>query len=122
MIIITGEVASLKNQKQLFLNKRTGKMFITSSQKSKQWVKDALWQLKGVPAITSYPAAITMIFYFKSKRKRDLDNVCSSVLDVLKTASVIEDDDWTHFPEIDLRFGGVEPKNPRVEIMIQLLN
>lgn len=117
-IVISGAVPSLKNSKQLFVNRRTGKSFITSSQLSKQWVADALWQIKQCTPVEDYPVAVTMVFYFKDKRRRDLDNSCSSVLDVIKTAGVIIDDDYQHVCPITIDFGGVDNLNPRVEIYI----
>lgn len=115
-LVIEGNVPSLKNSKQLFVNRRTGKSFITSSQASKAWVEAALWQLKGKQPAQGLPVAVTMCFYFKGKHRKDLDNVASSVLDVLKTGGVIEDDDYLHVCPLTLDFGGIDKENPRVEI------
>lgn len=117
-LTILGQTPSLKNSKQLFINRRTGKSFITSSKASKEWVKDALWQLKGKPAVETYPVAVTMVFYFKGQHRKDLDNAASSVLDVLKAAGIIEDDDWTHICPITIDCGGVDKLEPRVEIYL----
>jgi Holliday junction resolvase RusA-like endonuclease len=111
-------VPSLKNSKQLFTNPKTGKTFITSSTRAKEWFVDAHWQLKGKSPVSAYPVAITMIFYFKNNRKHDLDNVCSTVLDGIKKAGIIEDDSYEHVCPITLDFGGVDKTDPRVEIYI----
>lgn len=115
---ISGQVPSLKNQKQLFLNRRTGKMFISSSKASKEWVKDALLQLRGKTPVNTYPIAVTMVFYFKGQHRKDLDNCASSVLDVLKSSGVIVDDDWKHVCPITIDCGGVDKSDPRVEIYL----
>lgn len=117
-ITIHGQVPSLKNSKQLFINRRTGKNFITSSEASKAWVNAALWQLKGQEPIENYPLGITMIFYFKGNHRKDLDNACSSVLDVLREAHIIVDDDFKHVDTITAQFGDIDKQNPRVEVWL----
>jgi len=115
-LVINGSVPGLKNQKQLFVNRKTGKNFITSSVRAKEWTEAALWQLKGKPAVISYPVAITMVFYFEDNRKRDLDNVASTVLDVLRKANIIVEDDWQHVRPITIDCGGIG--DPRVEVWL----
>jgi Holliday junction resolvase RusA-like endonuclease len=117
-LTIKGSVPSLKNQKQIFVNKRTGKPFITSSQASKVWTEDALWQLKGQKPITEYPVTVAMTFYFKGKHSKDLDNCTTSVLDVLVTAGILEDDDCFHVDNLEISFGGIDKEDARVEVVI----
>lgn len=117
-IVITGVVPSLKNNKQIFLNKRTGKPFITSSSASKVWTQSALWQLKGQKPVAGYPVTVALTFFFKGKHRKDLDNCTSSVMDVLVSAGIIADDDYTHVDNLEVSFGGIEKDNPRVEIII----
>lgn len=114
-LTIYGSVPSLKNSKQLFYNKQTGRSFITSSKLSKVWVEQALWQLKGKKPVTSYPVALRLVFYVKDNRGRDLDNMASSALDVLQEAGIIVGDDWQHVRPLTMDCGGVDA-NPRVEI------
>lgn len=118
MITITGVVPSLKNSKQLFINKRTGKHFITSSDKVKVWNETALWQLKSVKPVKGYPVAMYCTFYMKDSRRRDLDNCLSSVLDILVKAEVIEDDSWMYIPRIVLT-AEKDKDNPRVEMLFE---
>lgn len=120
-LTILGQVPSLKNSKQIFVNRTTGRPFITSSQASKQWVTDALWQLKTARPVQDYPISLTMTFYFKGKHRKDLDNAASSVLDVLRDSGVIEDDDWRYVTELHLHYGGQDKQNPRVEIDVTTL-
>lgn len=117
MITIYGVVPSLKNNKQLFINRRTGKHFITSSQRTKDWNEQALWQLATVKPITEYPIAMYVTFYCKDNRRRDMDNMLSSVLDILVKAEVLEDDSWQFVPRITLT-AEKDADNPRVEILL----
>jgi len=59
-----------------------------------------------------------MVFYPSTRRKGDLDNKATSILDLLKDAGVIEDDNWFVIPTLFLIFGGVDRQNPRCEITI----
>jgi len=118
MITIRGSTPSQKNSKQIFINRATGKPFITSSVKVKAWQQDALWQLKGVKPIVDYPVCLTMTFYYDSKRRHDLDNSSSGVLDILVKAGILVDDDVAHVDQLELVFGGYDKTNARVEILI----
>lgn len=120
MITILGQVPSLKNNKQLFINRRTGKHFITSSKSSKDWTKQAMEQLEFVEPITDYPIVMFATFYVEDNRRRDLDNMLSTTLDALRHAGILEDDDWKHLPRIVVT-GELDKENPRVEINIKEL-
>lgn len=120
-LVISGEVPSLKNSKQIFVNKRTGKPFITSSTNSKKWQAEAKRQLTEQFAgykVSGYPISVALTFYYSTKRRKDLDNSCSSVMDALVAAGVLEDDDITHVDNIDISFGGYDKQAPRVEIFL----
>lgn len=117
-IVIPGSVPSQKNSKQIFINKKTGKPFITSSQNVKAWQKQALWQLKGTKPILEYPMSLTMVFYYDSRRRHDLDNSASSVLDILVKTEILEDDNTNYVEELILQFGGYDKENPRVEVYV----
>lgn len=120
-ILILGSVPSQKNSKQIFINKRTNKPFITSSNNVKAWQESALWQLKKYKPLEEYPVEITMVFYHKDNRRKDLDNSCSGVLDILVKAAILKDDSCKFVPSLSLKFGGVS-NNPRVEIYISPLH
>ena len=62
--------------------------------------------------------AIQLIFYPSTKRKGDLDNKATSVLDLLTDDGIIPDDNWYAVPELNLKFGGKDKDNPRCEITI----
>lgn len=117
-ITISGNVPSLKNSKEIFRNHKTGQHFITSSKAVKQWMEDVQWQLKMVEPVREYPVAITMVFYFPTNVRKDLDNACSTVLDGLQKCGIIVDDDYQHVCPITIDFGGIDKENPRVEVYI----
>lgn len=120
MITILGSVPSLKNNKQIYINRKTGRPFITSSNKTKDWNTDALWQLKGVPPVHEYPVAMYATFYMKDNRRKDLDNALSTVQDILVKAGILIDDSWQYVPRITLT-AELDKANPRVEILFDTI-
>lgn len=118
---IKGNTPALKNAKQIFINKRTGKPFITSSNLSKDWQASAKEQLteqfEGLK-VSGYPISIAMEFYFKTKRAKDLDNAATSVLDAMVSAGVIEDDNINFVDNLSISFGGFDKDDPRVIIFL----
>lgn len=69
------------------------------------------------------PVKITYTFFFKDKRRRDVNNIGAVTAkffeDALVDAGKIEDDDYTHIPESTFRFGGIDKENPRADIFIE---
>jgi crossover junction endodeoxyribonuclease RusA len=61
------------------------------------------------------PLQMDIKYYFKDKRKRDLDNPLKSLLDALTHAEVYEDDDLIQKMTIEKFY---DKENPRVEITI----
>lgn len=120
-LIISGTVPSLKNSKQIYRT-RSGKPFITSSDKAKEWTETAVTELqeqfKGY-RVTDYPITVAMMFYNKDNIRRDLDNQCSTVLDALRHSGVIAEDDNKHINCLVIKYGGLDKTNPRVEIELK---
>lgn len=111
----------MKNSKQIYRNNKTGRPFITASDNAKAWMNSATVQLLSQmnelkPEPFNYPINITMVFYYKDKTRKDLDNSASGVLDALVKAKVIDDDDHKHVDNVFLQFSGYDKANPRVEI------
>lgn len=118
-LTILGNVPSQKNGKSVGVNPRTHRIFVTSNPRVKAWQDEALWQLKAVtPYSGDYPTRIHLLFSFSDNRRRDLDNACASVFDILRKADIIADDDYRHLCPITLDCAGVDKANPRVEISI----
>lgn len=119
-LVIKGTVPSLKNSKQIFRT-ASGRPFITSSDKAKTWMTTAVEELqeqfKGYK-ITDYPISVALVMYNKDRIRRDLDNQTSSILDAMRHAGVVADDDWKHIDCLTIQFGGIDKVNPRCEIYI----
>lgn len=112
-IFIKGNVPSLKNSKQLFTNKKTGKTFITSSALCKKYVEETdihyrvfkprfLEMIKG----KEKPYKIQMFFIRDKHKAFDYINVSQIVFDLMQHHEFIENDDNRNvIPNFDCGFG-----------------
>lgn len=121
-LVVKGNVKAKKNNKRVVYNKKTGKPFIMTDKTTDDYQKDAVRQLKeqwkGL-RIIDYPITVQMVFYYPTKHRKDIDNSMTTLLDCMKTAGIIEDDDVTHINELYAFFGGYDKENPRVEIILE---
>lgn len=115
MITIYGDVPSKKNSR--ILTQRNGRMMSFPSKHHADWYRDAQKQLLTTRNFAG-PEKIILTFFPKTKRAGDLSNKCESVMDALVDAGVLLDDNWYMVRHLELIFGGVDSKNPRVEIDI----
>ena len=120
---IAGQVPSKKNNKRLLKNSRTGKMFIASSEKFNEWHNQAMMDLcfrlnKYRDVFRDKQVEIELTFYNSDNRRHDLDNMTSSVLDLLVDAEFIDDDCCRVVSKVTVIFGGVDRQAPRVEVEI----
>lgn len=121
-LVVYGNVKAKKNNKTMAVNRRTGKMFPMTDKATTEYIKSAIIQLKEQFTgcrISNYPILVQMIFYYPTKHRKDIDNSASTILDCMKTAGIIEDDDVLHVNELYLYFGGYDKENPRVEILLE---
>ena len=121
-LIIHGSVKAKKNNKRVVYNKKTGKPFIMTDKTTSDYIKSAISQMKEQfdgYRITEYPISVQMSFYYQTKHRKDIDNSATTILDCMKTAGVIEDDDVTHINELYVYFAGYDKENPRVEIFLE---
>lgn len=121
-LVVHGNVKAKKNNKQMMLNRKTGKMFPMTDKATTDYMKDAVAQLKEQfkdYKITNYPILVQMVFFYPTKHRKDIDNSATTILDCMKTAGIIEDDDVTHVNEIYCFFGGYDKEDPRVEILLE---
>ena len=127
MIILTGQTPSHKNSKIMSVNSRTGKFFPRNNQGFVNWINGATLEAKNQSKkMIANPVEIEIVFFVCNKTKRDLDNMASSVLDVLTPATekkkygagVITGDDIFVVRGIHAIFGGIDRDNPRAEIEI----
>lgn len=122
---IAGQVPSKKNNKRILKNSRTGNRFIANSEKFNDWHEKALREVCLFSKAAKYrnkprknPLSIRMRFYNKDNRRHDLDNMVSSVLDLLVDAGYLEDDHCKIVSSMLVVFRGIDRKNPRVEVTI----
>lgn len=116
-LVISGQVPAQKNSKKVAYNKSTGKPFIMTEARVKEWQSLAKKEVSQIEPLEG-AVEIEMVFYNKDARKRDLDNMMTSVLDVLKNTKIIDDDNCLVARRISGEFGGIDKENPRMECTI----
>ena len=84
---ITGRPIVKKNNRT-----NTGRGFTVPSKRYRQWESDALWQLTQYGQRWTGKIAVTLTFQMKGRLDADLDNLVTSVLDVLQESGAIDDD------------------------------
>jgi Holliday junction resolvase RusA-like endonuclease len=95
-ITLNGIPPSKKNSKRILVNKRTGKRFISSSLRHKEW-HDLQMKLMAIHKVerTMFEKCYIMIgFRVSDKIKRDLTNMADSIMDLLVDYGVIKDDNY----------------------------
>ena len=117
ILILKGRIPSKKNSKQIVC--RGTRPMVLASTAHRMWHEEKMWELKAqkhdkVENISK----IEITFYAPDKRKADKTNKAESIMDLLVDAGIIEDDNWFVFPELVLKFGGVDREFPRAEIVI----
>lgn len=120
-LVISGSVPSQKNRKIISHNSITGRPFLRSAPQVTIWKEKAILELREQfqgYIVTEYPISITLIFYFDSLRRHDLDNAAAGVMDALVAAQVIEDDSIKFVDCLQLQYGGHDKTNPRAEIFL----
>ena len=117
-IIFEGNVPSKKNSKQI---RRKGKQrFIASSDAYAAWNAGEIQRLRslGVQGLLP-PYSIYVDVYAVDETRADLSNKFESIADTLVDAGILEDDNWFVLDEVQLRFGGVDREDPRIEVEIR---
>ena len=106
-----------KNSSSIFINKNTGKRFITPSDRYKQYENDFLLLCPNIPII-DYPINLKALYYMPSKRKVDLINLHSALHDSLVAANVLLDDNCNIVVATDGSRVFYDKINPRTEVYI----
>lgn len=119
---LKGRVPSKKNSLRRI--KRGNHIFTVASQQHEDWHKEQLvmiryqWTTRNLPLeLVRY---IEIVIYPPDRRGGDLSNKTESIMDLLVHAGVIKDDNWFVVPQLLLRAGEVDTKNPRALISIHL--
>ena len=87
-----------------------------------KWIDDIYWTARKNKAIPKKPykkARVKITIYFSINRRRDTDNYpCKELIDGLRYAGIIEDDNIKVIGKPRILFG-VDKENPRTEIEIE---
>lgn len=133
-IVITGQTPSKKNSKRILTNFKTGKNFIGSSENALEWAKGALIELTQYKVRFRQRVQIDYMFYVEDDTQRDLDNMITSVNDILQAANraytmqrgemkpakgtgILKGDHW-QLLRIGSADAAIDRKNPRAVITI----
>lgn len=93
-----------KNSKRIIYVK--GKPIIVSSAEYVKWEKQFVSEIKTVEHKPWKVKSWEFIFFAPNKRKFDLDNKLTSILDWLVLGGFLEDDTYPCIPDIKVSFGG----------------
>lgn len=108
-----------KNSQQILINRKTGRPFIMPSKKYEEYESAALYYLhkrSGTPL--EGPLNIKVLFYMPTRRKTDLTNLLEAVDDILVSAGIIVDDNYSVIAAHDGSRCYYDKENPRTEIYI----
>lgn len=132
-IVIKGQTPAQKNSKQIY-RRQNGTPFITSSDNVKAWQDDALLQLKQCKLRFRQRVQIDYMFYVCDDAQRDLDNMITSINDILQQANraytlqrgamrpakgsgILKGDHW-QLLRIGSADAAIDRKNPRAVMTI----
>ena len=115
-LVIHGQIPSLKNAKKISVNSRTGKRFVRTEARVKDFMDKAKQEISLQWSAVKTPVCVTYVFYNKDLRKHDIENQVATLNDCLK--EFLGDDDQMHIAEVVGRYAGVDRICPRAEIWI----
>lgn len=121
-ICLQGWPPSKKNSKQIYINRKTGKRFITASDNFKAWHLKAFYSLKKTIPTINTCKSITLTFYNPTKARYDLSNKTESVMDLLVDRGILLDDKSECTGAVTMIPGGQDKENPRVEIELEIID
>ena len=121
-----GQVTGKKNSKAISINQHTGRPFVRMNDKAKAQEREMVDNFR---YDLSYNKLRPMDFqdkrievivevWNKDKRKHDLDNQVSTILDALVKAGVLPDDSQETVYKITAEYKGVDKDDPHVYITV----
>lgn len=122
-----GVVTAKKNSKQIIFNRRTGRPMIISNKRAKKQEGDMAWEFFTQAKENDWPIEedrttstfkVAIRVWNKDRRRRDLDNQATAILDALTNAQVIPDDSVDFLPYLSVEYKGIDKENPRAEVEI----
>ncbi len=118
---LKGETPSKKNSR---INTNSGRSF--PNKHFMEWHKEKLAELSAmlleneIKRFGSIQIRIKMVFYHGDLRRRDSDNQCSSIMDLLVDSGIIDDDNWLIVREKLIK-DYYDKNNARCEIKIETI-
>lgn len=104
IIRLTAPIPSKKNSR-LVVGRGRGRALNIPSEQYREWHKANLGsvraQIAGLP-LPAAPVELRLCIYLADRRRRDLDNALSSVLDLLVDAGALKDDSWAVVPRMQV--------------------
>jgi Holliday junction resolvase RusA-like endonuclease len=118
-ITIFGQPVVKKNNQKVGINRRTGRPVKYNTKAYEAWLQTARLQVPwaGRPPIDE-PVNLCCRFYMKDRRRVDLSNLYEGIQDLLVDRGVLKDDSYTEVTGHDGSGVEVDPKNPRMVIVI----
>lgn len=123
--VFYGVVHSKKNSKRIIYNRRTGKPQIISSAQAIEMERAIATQLSEQNAVKALKTPfdgkceVHIKLYQPDKRRRDLDNQATSLLDGLVDAGILLDDHCKIVTKLTVELAGYDKANPRAEIEVE---
>lgn len=117
-LMLTGETPSKKNSR---INTRSGRSF--PNKRYTNWHKHAkseiLQQVQTVPMFED-SCSLNIVFFHGDLRRRDSDNMVSSILDLLVDSKIISDDNWQIIRRIEVD-NFYDKNNPRCCVLVKTI-
>lgn len=121
-----GQVTGKKNSKVIAINQRTGRPFVRMNDKAKAQEREMVENFRYDMQISKLRPMdfqdkrieVSVEVWNKDKRKHDLDNQVSTILDALVKAEVLPDDSQETVRKITAEYMGVDKEDPHVYITI----
>ena len=120
-LVYHGQVIAKKNNWKPCLNQRTGRLMIAPTTEAKRQEAALISAFaQGSPQLIDQEGYVVKITVWnRDRRRHDLDNQASTILDALVKAGVLPDDNQRVVEEISATYAGVDAEDPRAEITIE---
>ncbi len=116
-IIIPLNPITKKNSQNIYINKKTGRRFISTSENYKKYANACGFS---IPKIKTIDTAVNVkcLFYMQTRRRVDLTNLLEAIDDILVNYGVLADDNYKIVFSHDGSRVFYDKENPRTEIYI----